>query len=269
MNKYKYQRGVAVPINQGLLVNCKPDFNLFLWSDQHFGANECNYELAGHIVSEIKNDKNAVVVLGGDLTEAIPRGYKISERGQRDNPDDQIVETSTRLKPIRDKIKLIFKGNHNLLSRGESTDTDYIIASNLNVPYKTVPTVIQFVTSRGTVRAAGGHGSSGAKNGDIELETLKKIFPGCQIYFLGHNHQLYAKQSGSLVYDSEGKEHWEESWIVRTGNCLNYAEYARYSLYAPQRSGCIKFEIRSGKIHRAVEITDQYFTEKEKRVVRG
>ncbi len=260
MNIYNYsQYSLAVPIDRGLTFNVESDFNLYLWSDQHFGAEECNYDLARQIVQLIEKDKKALVILGGDLTEAIPRGYKISERGQRTTPDVQIVETISQLNPIKDKILVIFKGNHNVESRGESVDSDFVVASQLQALYKTVPAVIQFHTKNGTVKIAGGHGKSGAKNGDLELERLQRIFPGCQIYFLGHNHMLYAKQSGSLVYDKDGKEDWEAAWFVRTGNCLNYAEYARYGVLPPQRSGCIMFEVRAGKIKRAVEITSDYF----------
>lgn len=262
MNPYQrlqYEGTVWIPPEQGIVCHIKSDFDLYFWSDQHFGANECNYALAKNIIKEIKNNPKARVVMGGDTIEAIPRGYKISERGQTTTPDLQIAKTIEHLKEIQSKIVCMFKGNHNTESRGESVDSDFLIAQALDAPYKTVPTVIQFITPKGVLKAAGGHGHSSAKNGDLELEAVRKIFPGCQIYFLGHNHMLYAKRAGALVYDSEGKEHWDEAWLVRTGNCLNYAEYARYSMYAPQRSGCIKFEIRGGKIKDGYDITEEDF----------
>lgn len=262
MNKYQklmYKNTTWVSPEKGIIVSVKPNFNLYFWSDQHFGANECNYELARNIVNLIKKDKHAYVILGGDLIEAIPRNYKISERGQSVTPDLQIAETSKQLKVISKKIVVLFKGNHNTQSRGESVDSDFLIAQYLNCPYKTTPTVIQFKTTQGTIKVAGGHGKSSAKNGDLELELLRKIYPGCNIYFLGHNHMLYAKRMGALQYTSEGNEKWDESWLVRTGNCLNYPEYARYGILPPQRSGCIKFEIRNGKIKEGYDITEEDF----------
>lgn len=262
MNKYKLAKvknNTFIPINKGIVIHTQADKDLYLWSDQHFGANECNYELAHNIFNEIKTNKKALVILGGDLIEAIPRGYKISERGQASTPDEQIILTTRQLEPIKSKIIVMFKGNHNTQARGESVDSDMVMAANLGVAYKTVPAVIQIITPNGTVKLAGGHGRSGAKNGDLELEQLRKIFPGCHVYFLGHNHMLYAKRSGSLIYDRNGKEHWENAWFTRTGNCLNYAEYARYGVMTPQQSGCVKFEIRAGKVEEAVLITENHF----------
>lgn len=231
------------------------NFNWYFWSDQHFGANECNYTLAANIVNTIKQDKTALVTLGGDIIDAIPRGYKIDDRGQHCTPDLQIARTINELKPIQKQLVVLFKGNHNTNARGESVDSDFLIAQGLNCPYKTVPTVTQIITPKGIIKAAGGHGKSGAKNGDTELEQTRSIFPNCNIYFLGHNHQLYAKRSGALVYDSAGREKWDESWLVRTGNCLNYAEYARYSFYRPQRSGLIKMVVRNGKVVEGTVVT--------------
>lgn len=262
MNKYteKQLQGTCfVPINKGIVVEAPKDFDLYVLSDLHCGAAECNYELLRAMIKEIKGNRKARVILGGDVIEAIPRGYKIDERGQDVPPDAQVVITSKYLKPIAPKIICSFKGNHNTNARGESMDSDFLLAELLKVPYKTVPGVVQFKTPKGVVKVAGGHGKSGAKNGDIELEKLRNIFPNCSAYFLGHTHMLYAKHVGALKYDEGGNEHWDSSWFARTGNCLNYAEYARYSFYSPQRSGCVMFEIRNGQIVEGHALTDKHF----------
>lgn len=261
MNKFELDRikgTTQIASNRGI-VRSHPyaNFNWYFWSDQHFGAMECNYNLATRIVDTIKRDKTSLVTLGGDIIDAIPRGYKIDDRGQHCTPDLQIARTVNELKPIANKIVCLYKGNHNINARGESVDSDFLIAQGLGVPYKTVPTVVQVKTPRGVIKAAGGHGKSGAKNGDTELEQVRSIFPNCHIYHLGHNHQLYVKRSGALVYDSKGKEAWDESWMLRTGNCLNYAEYARYSMYRPQRSGLIKMVVRNGRVVEGVVVTEE------------
>lgn len=262
MNKYiekKLEGTSYVPLNQGIIRHTKNTIDLYIWSDQHFGSNECNYDLAAGIIKEIKENRNALTIMGGDTIEAIPRGYKIDSKEQEVPPDTQIVLTKRYLLPIKNKIVCMYKGNHNTQARGESIDSDFLIADALGVPYKTVPTVVQLKTPKGTVKIAGGHGRSSAKNGDLELEKLRNIYPDCHIYHLGHNHMLYAKHIGALYFDEEGKEQWQDSWFSRTGNCLNYAEYARYALYAPQRSGCVKFEIRNGKVTEGIVLTSDYF----------
>lgn len=258
--------GSYVPMNQGVIhKHPYKNFNLYFWSDQHFGAVECNYELAKDIVDMIKKDKTSLVVLGGDTMEAIPKGYKYDDtRGQDVPPDVQILETAKHLEPVAKQVVCLFKGNHNIQMRGESIDSDLMLASSLKIKYKTVPTVIQVKVPNGVIKLAGGHGRSGAKNGDTELQTVRTIYPNCDIYFLGHNHQLYAKQIGAIKYDVDGNEEWDSSWFVRTGNCLSYAEYARYSFYNPQRSGCVRFSIKDGKIDEdgVHIITNEYFKRK-------
>lgn len=260
-NKYELERikgTVQLPTSQGVVRKHKHStFNWYFWSDQHFGSTDCNYKLAEKIVKTIEADKTALVTLGGDTIEAIPRGYKINEKGQHCGVDTQIIRTAKALQPIASQIIVLFSGNHNSMARGESLDSDLLIAQALNVPYKTVPTVTQVITPKGTVRAAGGHGAKSSKNTDLELEQVRNIFPGCAIYHLGHVHSLYCKQVGSLQYDSEGNEAWSPAWFLRTGNTLNYAEYARYSLYAPQRSGCVKMVIDGGVVVDGQIITEE------------
>ncbi len=262
MNKYEEERlkyTTQLPLGKGLVLEVNSDFDLYLWSDIHVGAMEFNIELFKNSINHLKKNKMGRVILAGDLIEGIPRGYKISERGQYSTPDFQIEEFQRLIKPVQDRVDIIYKGNHNTESRGESIDSDFIIAQMLNVPYKTVPTVVQYLTKKGVIKVCGGHGKSGAVNPDLELERLAKIFPDNHIYHLGHTHHLYAKQTGALRYDEQGKEQWVERWISRTGNFLNYAEYARYSFYTPQRSGFPIFKVRNGQIMEAIVITDDDF----------
>lgn len=268
MNKYEIERTNGtwqLPTFMGMVRHHKhSSFNLYFISDLHCGAVDCNYALLKNCVDMIAKDKKALVIVGGDTIEAIPNGYYINAEGQHCSLDEQISKTSLYLEPIRDKIVVMFKGNHNTKSRGESIDSDFMIAQMLQVPYKTVPTMIQIHTPSGTVKAAGGHGNSTTKNNDLELESVRKIYPGACMYFLGHTHVLYCKQSGALQYTPNGEEVWDPVWYLRTGNFLNYSDYARYAMYAPQRSGFIKMEIKGGKVIDGHTITDDFF-KKEKR----
>lgn len=258
-NKYEQERikgSTQVPVNQGIVRKHVSTFNLYILSDLHCGSMDCNYPLLKGAIQTIKKDKRALVIIGGDTIEGIPRGYKINEEGQHCPINTQIAMTIKELKPIASKIVVLFKGNHNTHSRGESVDSDFVIANSLDIPYKTVPTMIQIHTPLRTLRLAGGHGRSGGQNQDTELEKLRKIFPNADAYFLGHTHALFAKRTGALIYDKEGTEHWEDAWFIRTGNFINYAEYARYAFYGPQRSGFIKLVVKNGTITEGIALTD-------------
>lgn len=262
-NKYEEARNkgtTKVAIDRAIVrKHPHSEFNIYLMSDLHCGAMECDYTLLENAVNLIADDKKALVILGGDLIEAIPRGYKINEEGQHCGIDQQIALTINELKKVQNKIIAIFKGNHNTKARGESIDSDFIIAQALSAPYKTVPSMIHVSTPKGTIKLAGGHGHSTARNSDAELEQVRKIYPNAHIYFLGHDHSLYCKHVGGLVYDDDGHEHWERVWFARTGSFLKYAEYARYAMYAPKRTGFIKLTVSNGEIKTGSVITEDSF----------
>lgn len=247
--KMSISRGVVYKYNQS-------SFNIYFLSDLHCGSMDCNYELLQGTIKLIQKDKKALVILGGDTIEGIPRGYKINEEGQHCPIDMQIARTIKYLKPIAKKIVVMFSGNHNTKARGESVDSDFMIATALNVPYKTVPTLIQIHTPQGTIKLAGGHGKGFSANQDTELDKVRKVFPYANAYFLGHTHALYVKQVESLKYDENGVEEWDPVYYMRTGNFVNYAEYARYSVLPPQRSGCVKLIIKKGRIVSGDVLTD-------------
>ena len=92
-----------------------------------------------------------------------------------------------------------------------------------------------------------GHGKSGAKNGDLELDKLAAVYSQGDVFFLGHNHQLYAKPIDSLRIEGN-EESLHRRWYVRGGSFLRYAEYARYSIYPIVRTGWITMEFNEDGI---------------------
>lgn len=268
LNRYEQERiegTTQLPINVAVVRDHPTNtFNLYMLSDLHCGAMDCNYPFLQKAIKMIEADKKALVILGGDTIEAIPRGYKINEEGQHCSINTQIARTVKEFERIKKKIVVLFKGNHNSMARGESIDSDFLIAQALGIPYKTVPSMIHINTPTGIVKLAGGHGKSSGKNNDIELEQIRKIYPNAQAYFLGHTHALYCKQSGALVYDEKGQERWDPVWLIRTGNFLNYPDYARYAMYAPQRSGFVQLSVRKDVI-----ISGRTLTEHDEKEIIG
>ena len=91
-----------------------------------------------------------------------------------------------------------------------------------------------------------GHGKSGGKNGDLELDKMSNIYVDGDIFYLGHNHQLYAKPIDSIKA-SGSKEKQGVKWYCRGGSFLDYAEYARYSFYPPGRTGWVTMKFGEKK----------------------
>ena len=156
----------------------------------------------------IKEDDNARWFGNGDLLELIPPNYKINQRGQNIPPEDQYMEFVERVKPIRNKCLFIRGGNHDYLRSFNILDFDVckVMAKELNVPYYRLPGYAKIKVSGKEWYLVSGHGKSGGKNGDLELDKMATVYPWGDIFFLGHNHQLYAKLMDSIVVDDNDEE---------------------------------------------------------------
>ena len=213
------------------------------FTDVHVGANEFDVEKFEQAVKIIKKDRYARWFGNGDLLELIPPHYKISQRGQNIPPDEQYIVFLDLVKEIKNKCLFIRGGNHDFLRSFNILDLDVckLIASELDVPYFRMPGYSRIVVKDQEWIMVSGHGKSGAKNGDLELDKMAAVYSEGDIFFLGHNHQLYAKPIDSIRID-KGKEKLHRRWYIRGGSFLRYAEYARYSMFPIIRTGWVTME---------------------------
>ena len=212
-------------------------------TDIHVGAREFDLKKFHEAVVKISEDPYAVWFGNGDLLELIPPGYKISQRGQSIPPDEQYLTFLQLVAPIKDKCLFIRGGNHDFLRSFNILDFDVCktLAAELNVPYYPYPGYSEIKVKDKKWYMVSGHGKSGAKNGDLELDKLAAVYSQGDVFFLGHNHQLYAKPVDSIIVEMF-EEALHRRWYVRGGSFLRYAEYARYSMYPIVRTGWITME---------------------------
>ncbi len=218
-------------------------------TDVHVGAKEFDLKKFHEAVVKISEDPNAVWFGNGDLLELIPPGYKISQRGQSIPPDEQYLTFLQLVAPIKDKCLFIRGGNHDFLRSFNILDFDVCktLAAELNVPYFQYPGYSEIKIRDKKWYLVSGHGKSGAKNGDLELDKLAAVYSEGDVFVLGHNHQLYAKPVDSIKPDGS-EETLKRRWYVRGGSFLRYAEYARYSMYPIVRTGWITMEFTDKEI---------------------
>ena len=178
-------------------------------TDVHVGANEFDLKKFQEAVKAIYEDDNAVWFGNGDLLELIPPNYKISQRGQEIPPDEQYLTFIELVRTIRDKCLFIRGGNHDFLRSFNILDLDIckLIANEMNVPYFRMPGYSQIVVRGKEWNLVSAHGKSGAKNGDLELDKLAAVYSQGDVFFLGHNHQLYAKPIDSLRIEAVSYTH--------------------------------------------------------------
>lgn len=89
--------------------------------DVHLGSLACDEKLLKRDIAEIERTKNALVILGGDMIDAVnhmdTKRYVPSKlapwcRGSDDVMMEQIDMLTKYLAPIRDKIVAVIEGNH-------------------------------------------------------------------------------------------------------------------------------------------------------------
>jgi len=219
-------------------------------TDVHVGANEFDMKKFKECVVAIMEDPNARWFGNGDLIELIPPGYKsISQRGQSIPPEEQYLTFIDLVQPIRDKCLFIRGGNHDFLRSQSILDMDVVklIANELNVPYYPMPGYSRIDVQGTKWHLVSGHGKSGAKNGDLELDKMAAVYSDGDVFFLGHNHHLYTKPIDSLRIVN-GEETLHRRWYIRGGSFLRYADYARYSFYPLVRTGWTTIEFSKNRI---------------------
>ena len=149
---------------------------------------------------------------------------------------------------IKNKCLFVRGGNHDTLRsvRLAGIDIIRVMCDDLEIPYFPFPgyTVVNY--KGGSFTFASGHGKSGAKNGEMELQRLRNIFPDADMYYLGHNHQLYAKPIDSFEIFKDNEE-VKRQWFVRGGSFIGYAEYARYAMFEPQTKGWVEVRLSSNQ----------------------
>lgn len=243
-----------LPIAQGLVLEAKSDFDLYLTSDWHCGQECCDYAGLGDMVKSIDSNPKARVLIGGDVMEVTPPGHHDGGRNSDSYIDGQIIRTSNALAGIAKKIDLVIGGNHGKARLAKvGIDPDLLLSHNIKCDYSTVPRVVLYKTPVGTIKVCIGHGRSGGQNSMTELKKMRQVYPNCDIYCLGHDHSLFAEPDGSIEYTEEGEEYWSPVWLCRSGSFLTYAEYARYGFYAPKPTGYLIARIREGKV-KAIDV---------------
>ena len=219
-------------------------------TDIHVGANEFDSEKFAEALETIASDDDARWFGNGDLLELIPPHYKINQRGQEIPPDEQYLEFIRLVEPIAEKCLFIRGCNHDFLRSFNILDFDVckVLASELNVPYFRMPGYSRITIGDYSWNLVSGHGKSGAKNGDLELNNMAAVYSEGDVFFLGHNHQLYVKPMDSLVIKDD-EETLRRRWYVRGGSFLRYAEYARYSFFPLIRTGWVTMEFTENEIN--------------------
>ena len=128
-----------------LNVKSKKTLRIYCATDIHHGAVEHHDEKFDEFIDIVDKDPDAKWFMNGDNIELIPPGYKISQRGQSMEPDEQQLTFVRRVEKIADKCLFIRGGNHDYLrSVGLlGFDVSMALADRMGVPYFELPGYMQ------------------------------------------------------------------------------------------------------------------------------
>lgn len=234
---------------QVLHAKFKNTVRIYCATDIHHGANEHHWEKFDEFLDMVEKDDDGYWFMNGDNIECIPPNYKISQRGQYEEPDDQHLIFIKRIDRIKHKLLFVRGGNHDMIRSVNllGFDVSKVLADRLQVPYFKMPGYTNINIEGKDWKLVTGHGRGGGKNGDLELDKMAAVYSDGDVFFLGHNHQLYAKPIDSLVIDM-AEERLKRRWYCRGGSFLKYADYARYSFYPMVRTGWVTMEFSKKEI---------------------
>lgn len=228
---------------------------LLLLSDVHVGAVEhAEREFDDALTWAKEND--AHVFANGDIADnSIASGKAPGEKllGQSKWPTEQCKIAFDKLKPFAKKGRLVgfTRGNHEARTRRESLfDLCEFLAYTLGVPYFGVGGYLRCDTGGQSYPIAIQHGRSGAANPYLECDRMMRLYPSAELVALGHNHHLAARTVPAIGVSPEGTECLKETWQVRTGSYLHFADYVREMVLTPQRIGSpiVHFDAKKHRI---------------------
>ncbi|MBI4151864.1 metallophosphoesterase [Candidatus Woesearchaeota archaeon] len=216
---------------------------VYVWalSDIQYGAASCQLSKFLRYVEWAKKTPNVLIMLLGDLMEnAIPTHIPEAMFEQTKSPAQQFSELYTILKPLRHKILFGITGNHELRTwKKVGFDPTEWFCRELRIPYREFGCYQTIQAGDQSYLLAVHHGASaGVANAKIDLDKLRKIYEGAEIYCAGHNHFLYAQAFQRFTYDAERqKKMLRDIWYVRSGSFMGYAKYAESRLMEPIKTG--------------------------------
>lgn len=243
-------------------------------SDLHFGDKAfkdiSKKKLQGYI-KWVKENKNARVVLMGDLFNVSTRDSKTSPFEQTDNEFDKVVAL---FEPIKSQIVGAIDGNHeNRLIDFANFSIMNTFCQRLSVPYMGISGIIEFRVGKKPPVKSGPdkgkpcwqqyyygyfHHSTGggslAGGGLNRAEKLRNIVEGVDFYCVGHNHGIFAKPQEVFYPQTHSKEVGKRRyWLIGCGSYLQYeGSYAERGMLTPQKLGSPRIRLSGLKRHHDV-----------------
>lgn len=225
--------------------------NLWVLNDLHLGARSCKKKQFKKVVEKIRKDKHAVVVLNGDLMEAI---HTSDKRFDMDSVDDEFNTVEKQygglkklIEPIEDKIIAVGIGNHErTIKKTSGIDLSNLLAEDLGVLYYGDALMLKLKAKSNNYRCLIMHGNTGATTITGNINAIKKYAENMDqapdVIIMGHVHRLDVIHNPKLSDEFDVKVKF---FAINGSFFGTYKQgennYGTQQFFPPTITGCIKF----------------------------
>lgn len=212
--------------------------NLYCFTDVHMGAKDHDSKKFKKAIDILKKDKDGYCFFNGDTLEFTPGGHHGATNEQNMSNTDQLKAFTNMIKDLGKKVLFFRTGNHEARAAELCDVKVYEVLSNvLKVPelHRGMEEVHVNIKNK-TLRLATTHGEGGGSK--RALMQLQLAFPGADLFFTGHTHELYCNEGNINIDTSTGFEVFKRQIEICGGSFLGWADYARSKNMRPTETGC-------------------------------
>ena len=236
--------------------------DVHLLGDWHIGDPLCDLVSVAEKLDVIRDNPNAYCILGGDLCDMALRDSIGDVHGAKLSPMGQVERVVSLIKPVREKVLCMVRGNHeNRVYKSTGIDPLAFAASELGLGERYSDTSALLFAQFGhdtkhggrmqyTMYVTHGAGSGRKEGGKLQrLADLQNIID-CDIYCHNHTHlpAIFPTCSYRIDY-THRKPVLVEHLFVNGGASLSYGGYADAGGFKPAGKRHPVIHLTSGRKH--------------------
>lgn len=218
-------------------------------SDVHLGDKLCNLKALKKVLQEIKEEPNTYTILNGDMCNVALKTSKSDIYAEDLTPMQQIIELSSLLEPIKDKILVMGTGNHeDRVSRDTSIDILRIVARELGIEDRYSDGMWYLFLQFGKCRRGrpiqyeitGYHGTVGGRKPGAKINRLEDMsaISIADLYIMSHSHKPITTKGVTYIPDEQHQTVVKkELYYLMTNSFLEYGGYAETMGLPPSNTG--------------------------------
>lgn len=232
-------------------------------ADFHIGTDSAIDVIQGYI-DWIKERDNAFTILNGDLMNCATKSTVSELFDDLVTPDQTYKVVRSLLEPIKDKILMITRGNHEeMIWRAVGCDYSARLAWDLgDIPYKPDGGMVGLRLSKNNHKLIfwvyATHGWGGARTIGAKIKKTEDLanVADVDVYVLSHDHTQAIHRLNVLTPPRSRIScsrpiymKVERKLLINTGGFIRYGGYIQRKGYAPQDIGTprIRMEIKESK----------------------